>query len=300
MLTHKYISSYDVIRRIIRDSGLTHEIPDSDAIEWASESVSLIGTPLAYIEKCKVVEICEYRGKIPCDLHEHKTIVRYEMPICSDEDKNKLMITQILSSDDEFTSITLSATEHFIKDYQAQIDAFNNVVGRNSLFTRGKVSPMRYSTNILHSVQPCESGDCEDTYTLNNSQVVTNFKNGYVLFVYYGFPIDDCGFPLIPDVERYIKAVQAYVQFRIDYILWRRGDLDRAVFEHSEREWMWYVGSAKTKADMPNSDKMESIKNNWLKLYQKVNQHQNFFGGLGESEKRINNSSKWGNRRRFR
>jgi len=66
------------IRRIL-DRVMRHpmmrDIPFETAVEYAVDFISLIGTPAIYDEKTAVVEIKDWKGKLPCDF-EHMIQVR--------------------------------------------------------------------------------------------------------------------------------------------------------------------------------------------------------------------------------
>lgn len=286
MLNHKYVSCFEIIRNLYRDTGLTFEIPQQDAIEFSAEALDLIGAPQQFIDKCKVVKICDYQGKIPCDLHLTTTVAEYTpSKDClddDDEDSNVLEVTQLLNETNQ--TVTLDASKWFADKHENDYNALTITNTFASLARRGRVSPMTWSSSVVHSSSPCESGDCEATYTLNNNYIFTNFKDGYVVFYYKGFPVDDCGYPMIPDNTKVKIAVMSYLRMKIDYILWRRNDISSEVYRESQTEWAWYVGAAKTASQIPDLDRMETWKNQTLRLLPKVNAHSSFYGNLGYPE----------------
>ena len=54
-----------------------------------------------------------------------------------------------------------------------------------------------------------------------------------------------------------------------------------------ERDRDWYIGAAQTRSHMPSMDMMESIKNNWIRLIPKINQHRDGFKSANMQEQRI-------------
>ncbi len=119
------------------------------------------------------------------------------------------------------------------------------------------------------------------TYSLNDSFIFTSFKDGYVFLAYEGLPVDCEGFPMIPNTDRYKKGVESYICYMIDYILWRNGELDEKVWLHTEREWLWYCGSAGTNLKMPGKDQLRSILGQ-IRMIPKQYQHENFYRTLGQ------------------
>lgn len=99
------------------------------------------------------------------------------------------------------------------------------------------------------------------TYSLNDTYIFTNTETAILELAYRAIKIDDKGFPMVPDVERVIKAVSSYITFRIDHVLWRKNKLAERIYRDSEKEWLWYVGSAGTALRIQSPDKRES----WVK-----------------------------------
>jgi hypothetical protein len=146
---------------------------------------------------------------------------------------------------------------------------FNNY---DNAITKGLINNLPYTLRDI-------------TYNVQGNYIFTSFKDGaQVIMFYKAFPVDQEGYPLIPDDISFKQAVQSYIRLKVDYVLWRRNIIARDVFEYSEREWMWYVGQAKTKALTPNYDMMESWKNQHLTLMPRINEQARNFEGIGQSQ----------------
>jgi hypothetical protein len=263
----KYISSQEIIRNVFRDNGYTIELPWQDAVEWCAESLDLIGAPRSYQPRIACVTISNYRGSLPCDLHEIRQVsglttgcVQFPMR------ESGHTFHPVFSCKEVTTSETSSI------DYVAPIttdDDGNPAFNFNSDGS-GTVAKANYAGG--------SSCPADATYTLNDNYIFTNFQDTHkVLVSYWAFPVDKDGFPLCPDNIKFKQALQAYVRMKIDYMLWRKNDIARDVFEYSEREWMWYVGAAGNAGRMPSLDKMESIKNQVMRLIPRMNDHATFF-----------------------
>lgn len=279
-LTGKYISSQEILRQVYRDNGYTIEVPWQDAIEWCADALDLIGAPGAYVPKIGSVEISNYRGKLPCDLYEIRQIAGLS-PSCQ--------LFPLRYATDTFHPV-MKCTPSFLEtssttnsvDYVAPIttDEDGNPAFNFNSDGSGTVSKAIYAGNPAYPEDP--------TYTLNDNFIFTNWPDTYkVLVSYWGYPIDEDGFPMCPDNIKFKQALAAYIRYKIDYQLWRRNDVARDVFEYSEREWLWYVGAAGNAGRMPNLDKMESIKNQVLRLIPRIDRHSSFYRYNGDLERRI-------------
>lgn len=120
-------------------------------------------------------------------------------------------------------------------------------------------------------------------YTINNSYVFTNF-DGDICMSYLAIPIDDEGFPLIPDSVVYYDAIFRYIVMKIYYVDFLAGRLPLAVYDKLENDWLTKCMAARGKANMPNLDQMENIKNSWVRLIPQMNEHASFFTNMNAQE----------------
>lgn len=276
MLNGNTISVQELIREIYRDYGYKIQLPWQDAIEWAVDAIELIGAPQALSHKQAKITIENYRGKLPCDLHDIQQAagsfdgcIPFPMrlttntfgPVFTCEDEQ--ILPELLAD----TDITSSTTEPIGED-----------ISGNPVYTfqNGNMSMPETITAASQNVALFNS----PTYSVSESHIFPNFQEGCVFIAYNALPVDDDGFPLIPDNRRYKEAVKCYIRYKIDYMLWRTNEITRDKFEYSEREWMFYVGSAGSAARIPNVDGMQGLLNAMRLIPQRF-AHQSFFRNLG-------------------
>lgn len=248
MFNGKYISINEIISKVYRDMGISDQINFADAVEWAGEAIDIIGAPFHLIEKVKSVRVENYKAEIPCELHYIITIGGLETTL---EEEN-----------------------------EESCDA-----------EKLPYVAMRYSTDAYHHWY-CKYNDdhkccnAEYTYKVNDNFIFTNFKEGRILISFKAIPIDENGYPKIPDDVKFKEAVAGQIKWRLAFIKWMEGKLPQAAFQLIERDRDWYIGAAQTRAQMPSVDMAESLKNNWLRLIPKINQHADGFRSAGHREER--------------
>lgn len=273
----KYVSSQEIVRNVFRNNRYSSlEFNWTDGIEWCAEALDLIGAKLAYQPKLAAIEIDNFRGELPCDLHSIIQVAGLT-PGC--------VQFQMKSSTDNFhpvfTNTTCTTNTVNSVDYVAPITTDED---GNPAFNFNSGGSFTVSKQLIGGTSNC----VDATYTVNDNYIFTSFKDtNKVLISYNAFPVDKDGFPLIPDNIKFKKAVEAYITMRVDFILWRQNDLDERVYNHSEKEWLWYVGAASTAGVLPNVDTMESIKDMTLRLIPRINKHAEGFKFLNSQEKRI-------------
>lgn len=275
MLNGKYVSCQEIIREVFRDNKYTYNLPWQDSIEWSVDAIELIGAPMALQPRQAKIKIENYRGMLPCNMHtlmqaagsfdgctvfsmRSKTNTFHPVHNCDTTWLN----TELLGSIDSTTDLEQPIGQDISGNPVFEID--------NENIAFPSVTTDTTSRSISQDA----------TYELNDSFIFTNFSDGYVFIAFRAMPVDEEGFPLIPDDRRYKEAVKSFIRQKIDYILWRTGEIDEKMFRYSEGEWLWYVGSAGNSARMPNYDGMQSLLQQ-IKLIPNRYSHDEFFNHLG-------------------
>lgn len=270
MLNGKFISIYEIIDSVYAEIGIQKEIPWEDCISWAGEALDLINAPYQYIKKVTGhkdnpdLDITNYRAKLPCDLHRLEMIAVNGFPARYSGNT----FHQLLNGTCCGLGDTSSGTQDIF------IDNFGNSYSpQSSVLLDGNTSNNPYLQDI--------------TFDINNDFISLSVKTGKVCIAYLAVPTDDNGFPMIPDDTKYKLAIRKYLIKQLMYMRWiENPDSNgiRALFNHAETEWCWYVGSAGNQAKMPDISRMESIKNNFLRMIPKINEFNTAFKTAGHAE----------------
>jgi len=202
-----------------------------------------------------------------------------------------------------FTTDLATTAANFVTAYAADYDAQNIVIsssdGEDFIVFTSKVSGTPFTTPVITNTVDDLSGVVSEgsypepllvigptyyrpieygyNYKVNNDSIYTNFKEGFLELVYLAFVTDDHGFPMIPDDQRYIEAIRWSLIEHLDYKKWRTGSISDKVYEKSEQNKYWYIGSAKSKSEIPTIDRMEAIKEMFLRTITKVRSHDTYF-----------------------
>jgi hypothetical protein len=150
---------------------------------------------------------------------------------------------------------------------------------------------MRQTTDSFHlgthgDRSPNYDNNSDFTYQLTNSNIFTNFQTGEVEMSYIAFPVDDDGFPMIPDDDKYIRAIVDFIAFCIARKMYLNEEMTREKFQWIEVESGWAMGSAHTRGSLQSLDEAETMKNAILRLIPTINQHADGFVYLGQGEER--------------
>jgi len=129
--------------------------------------------------------------------------------------------------------------------------------------------------------------DSNHTFYINDSYVISNIKcdeTNKVIITYLGIPTDSEGYPLIPDDVYYMKALTAYITYMLDRQEWRKGKIPDKVYNDSERDWLFYVNSARGSANMPNIAQLKNLKNTLRRLLPIPNDYKSGFRRFNKTE----------------
>lgn len=157
-------------------------------------------------------------------------------------------------------------------------------------------TPMRRTTDTFFMSYYCEESSdnacdsCTLTYKVSQDYIFTSFETGTVELSYLAFPTDDRGYPLIPDMTRYKKAVTLYIAEKLAFRLLLQERLNINIYREISTERDWYMGSAETAMKIPDYDTMEGWKNMFTRLIPDVQAHGSFYRYIGDQEQRFNNS----------
>ena len=285
----KYTSIKTIVEKAFRDAGMDN-IDWESAVEWSVELLGLMGVNALYMDKYtsgrngfpEPIMVEDFRFKLPDDL------------------------------------VSLKSMRRVYTDPNGQITGYDEMIESSNVFQANEPAPEEtgsgyFPPTFSHPTLEDDNGDYiivdqnvvidnnyESTstiysYKVDGMYVFTDFKDGFVEVAYTGIPIDDEGYPLIPGDPKLLEALKYHLIFKIDWKRWRANPESpgmRALVNDSEQRRDFYVGAARNKAHIPTIDKMEAIKNQWLRTIPRINEHANGFDTLDVQEQRYNELSR--------
>ena len=154
-------------------------------------------------------------------------------------------------------------------DYRAQLpcDYYSMIQVRLVTKDNNVSKALRYSTDSFHmSSNKKDNYSYGFTYKLQGNCIITSIPKCKIELAYRALPIDDEGYPLIPDNSSYSRALELYIKLQYFTILFDMGKIQPAVLNNTQQQYAWAVGQAQTDLVRPSLDEMEAISNMWNKL----------------------------------
>jgi hypothetical protein len=110
--------------------------------------------------------------------------------------------------------------------------------------------------------------------------IITHMSSGVVRIHYDKFPTDEEGFPMVPDNQDFLEAIQWWL---MRCIILSGTPHPTINFEMADQLWVRYCTKAQN-AGFPDIPKMEAFKDNFLRLIPRVNMYSDFFMQSGNKE----------------
>lgn len=269
-----------VIDKIVRDLGLGQDqIPYTDFIEWIADALQHIGAYPQFVEKSDIVRIEDFSGMLPCDLYKVVRIKRgCEISMPGDSGfyggtlvsmLNKAGVDyESLNGYDRYKTIAVPG----ISKVETNL-GFDDITGR-----------LNHNKNLIGD--PRTTAHTNLDYNINFNKITTSFCYGFIELQYLGFPVDERGWPLVPDDVSFRDALF----WKVAYHLSMRNPMlipnpRMQDMEYCRQQWNRTCVQARAAANMPDIHTLERLKNNWLRLHNVTDYDNENYREIGNQQK---------------
>lgn len=300
MINNKMISSKTVIAKVIADLDLKEDqIKISDIREWLLEGMLKIGAIQQYEHKVAVLPVNCHQASLPCDLYKlgqvafsfqcnggwlpmrkatssfgvyHDTCTGKPCMLIPDAGLIPLVKNMFNLVSDRQALDKLNSDANMRNTLSALVNQYT-VASPASRYVNGKYA---HTDTTMYS--------CDLQYMTKPGYIMTNIPEGFIKIEYYAIFTDEEGMPMIPDMESYKEALLWYVTLKLMYPKKLKGQISQQDYLEMKTSWNYYCKQAYGEAMAPGPDEMESIKNNWHKLYPEFDDHDTFFSTTGDEQ----------------
>lgn len=250
---------YTNIKRVL-DNLLDHpmlkDVSLEQAIRYTLRFIALHGYPNLYTDKIENVDICNFRGALPCDL------------ISIIQVRDVRTGTMLRSMTDSFTPALRR------QDYKPQ----NNCTCKKDL--TNNMAPEGMDRERCDPYRERE----EMTFKTQGKVIYTSFPEGEVEIAYKAIPVDDEGYPLLIDNEVYLEALEAYIKVKVFTIKFDKNKISAGVLQNAQTDYAWAAGQLSEEMSIPSVSEMESITRIVNTMIPQVRHFDNGFKHLGDRE----------------
>lgn len=295
MIDNNMISSKAIIAKIIADLDLKEdEVKITDIREYIGEAMEKIGAIQQLEHKVENIPVIGYQAKLPCDLYRlNQVAFSFEnscgwLPMrkvtnsfgvytkCDKCDPNMIIGDNAL--------IPLVKNLYNLVDDRAALDIINsdpNVKKTLSALVNQYTIPSMNGRLIVGNPASL-NGSLQ--YSTKPGYITVNVPCGWVKISYHAIITDEDSMPMIPDSPSYFEAIFWYVAMKLSYPKYLKGQLTQNIYYDMKNSWNFYRRQAYAEAMLPGPDEIESIKNDWHKLYTEFDDHDTFFATTGDEQ----------------
>lgn len=192
-MLYKSVSIKEVIGRVIRNTRLTDTGFIQDMNEWIPEAMGYMKTGISLSPQWADVVIDYHKGKLPCGLDTLLAVTQNGCRLHCNSDVRPYTSRQQ----------PVSSNLIFVNDSSLSIDVSNPG-------TLDVVQSFSSQNVDIRTVQAMPQGG--GTYYTEMDFINTSMTAGVVRVYFMCIPVDEEGYPLIPDNENYKQAIYWYVR----------------------------------------------------------------------------------------
>ena len=293
----------DKVKRRLKTFNEQGRINQYDCIEYIYDAMRDIGVPNLFIPKYAIVEIVNHKGYLPSNQHDYCDIYQLISAYSIQKDSCVSLVKALFNVEtntdktvekvdnctgEETIKITVTTSLTKIGECPIEEQGFCKITKSTStdkIIPFIKLGyPMRYggqwmkilsdsnnTTNILGSA---------DTFMIDRHEILTSFKDGWVLLFYNSFDFNEEGIPMVPDNIDVEKALEAFLIMRLleeDYYMKTEGSAQ--VFKDAELKWSMFKDSAQQKLLIKSLPEAERDVANNRSRYHRFNLRRNYNNG---------------------
>lgn len=124
----------------------------------------------------------------------------------------------------------------------------------------------------------------EETFKTQHNIIYTSFKDGDIEISYKAIPVDDEGYPLLPDNATFLKALEEYIKLEVFTVLYECNKITLQALQNQQTRYYWRVGQVTSEFTIPSISEMESITRMFNTLIPRQTEFDNGFKSLGDRE----------------
>lgn len=168
--------------------------------------------------------------------------------------------------------------EHItIKDYRGKLPC--DLIAINQVKNCRTEVCMRYMTDSFDGRE-----SYENAFKTQGQIIYTSFKQGEIEISYKAIPVDEDGFPLLPDNSIFLRTLEAYIKKEVFTVQFDMGKISQAVLQNTQKEYAMKARQLEEEFIIPSVSEMESITRMWNTLIPRQKEFDRGFKDLGNRE----------------
>lgn len=248
MYNGQTVSIKNVLWKVMRHP-LAADLTYEEAAGFAIEAIRLLGAPLTFIDKVTnpPIKFSNYKLAVPEELIQLRGARYYS----------------------DYTDVTDTESRRLPVALRQATDLYHNTI---ECFDNTDEKLLSDNTK-------------EFTFTLQSGVMKLSVPEGYVELSYKALPLDEDGYPLVPNEQKTLMAMEYYILYRFLEPLYDVGKITDKAFQRIDQKKCFYMGGAQNALKIGGIAHMETIMNTLNRLIINDQAHENFYKNLGEKER---------------
>lgn len=122
------------------------------------------------------------------------------------------------------------------------------------------------------------------TYKIQGGVIYTSTENKPIEISYLSIPVDEFGFPMLPDNESFKRALVAYIKKERFTMLFDEEKVSLQSLQLAQQDYAFAVGDCESEFHRMSIDEAESFYNGFSELIIRANEHAKHFVDTGQKE----------------
>lgn len=243
---------YTSINRVLdnlTDHPLMRDLTLEQVVRHTVRFISIHGYPRLYQDKIEDVEIEDFRGVLPCDLVSIVQVKDLKTGIC------------LRAMTDDFPLGMLPNPP------KPCLDELHNVPPAKDMY-----------------IPPAKRYLEEPAFKTQGRVIYVTFPKGRIGVAYKAIPVDENGYPMLPDNENFLAALEAYIKKMVFTVKFDTGKIAGPVLQNAAQDYAWLAGQLSSEFTVPSVSEAEAISRAMTHLIPRVREFDGGFKHLGDRE----------------
>lgn len=109
--------------------------------------------------------------------------------------------------------------------------------------------------------------DMIPSYKTQGRVIFTSYEECDIDVSYKAVPVDEMGFPMVPDIPLFMEALEMYIKKKVFTMKFDMQEIPQQVLQQARQDYAWAVGQLQSELNMPDVDEMANITymlNQWI------------------------------------
>lgn len=122
------------------------------------------------------------------------------------------------------------------------------------------------------------------TFKTQGDIIYTSFPEGRIEIAYVALPMDDEGYPLLPDFPTFLKALELYIKQEYFTVLFDMQKINGQILQNTQQQYALALTNLNSDLCLPTVSEMESISNILTSALIRTNEFKDGFVKVGNKE----------------